>query len=153
MKRNQSVWLLLLLWAVAPYVRADVSLTTLVSFNGTNGQWPQAGLTLGNDGDFYGLTYSGGITNSADPSGMGTLFKVTPSGALTTLVYFNSNNGSGPNALTLGKDGNFYGTTGGGGSSNYGTVFKMTPNGTLTTLVSFNYVQWVGAAGCLDARQ
>ncbi len=36
-----------------------------------------------------------------------------------------------------GHDGNFYGTTSGGGSSGYGTVFRMTTNGTLTTLVSF----------------
>jgi uncharacterized repeat protein (TIGR03803 family) len=57
---------------------------------------------------------------------------------LTTLVSFNSINGSGPQSLTLGSDANFYGTTADGGSSGYGTVFKVTTNGTLTTLVSFN---------------
>jgi uncharacterized repeat protein (TIGR03803 family) len=66
------------------------------------------------------------------------VFKVTTNGTLTTLVSFNGTNGTASAALTLGNDGNFYGTTSKGGSSNGGTVFKMTTNGTLTTLVSFN---------------
>ena len=54
---------------------------------------------------------------------------------LQTLCSFNSTNGAIPYAaLTLGNDGNFYGTT----SGDYGTVFRMTTNGTLTTLVSFS---------------
>jgi uncharacterized repeat protein (TIGR03803 family) len=39
--------------------------------------------------------------------------------------------------LTLGPNGNFYGTTAGDGSSTYGNVFEMTPNGALTNLYSF----------------
>src|SRR5438128_4540945 len=35
-------------------------LTGLVSFNGTNGWQPEAGLVLGSDGDFYGTTAYGG---------------------------------------------------------------------------------------------
>ena len=114
-------------------------LTTLVSFNFTNGAFPLAALTLGNDGNFYGTTQCGGITNPSFPSGMGTVFKVTANGTLTTLVSFNFNNGANPYAaLTLGADGNFFGTTPNGGSSyNEGAVFKVTTNGTLTTLVSF----------------
>ena len=51
--------------------------------------------------------------------GMGTVFKVTTNGTLTTLVSFNHTNGANPHAaLTLGNDGNFYGTTAYGGSSN-----------------------------------
>ncbi len=41
-------------------------------------------------------------------------------------------------SLVQGSDGNFYGTTSGGGSSDLGTVFKVTTNGVWTTLVSFN---------------
>jgi uncharacterized repeat protein (TIGR03803 family) len=106
---------------------------TLVSFNYYNGAGPQASLTLGTDGNFYGTTYEGGS------SGVGTVFKMTTNGNLTTLVNFNSTNGEYPEAgLTLGTDGNFYGTTYQGGSGGYGTVFKMTTNGSLTTLVNFN---------------
>jgi uncharacterized repeat protein (TIGR03803 family) len=46
--------------------------------------------------------------------------------------------GSGPNALILGRDGNLYGTTAGGGTGGHGTIFKFTTNGVLTTLYSFN---------------
>ena len=48
-------------------------------------------------------------------------------------------NGRTPYAgLTLGPNGNFYGTTYYGGVNNDGTVFKVTTNGSLTTLVNFN---------------
>jgi len=116
------------------------TIKTLCSFNGTNGANPYAALTLGNDGNFYGTTYYGGITNSTYTNGMGTVFKVTTNGTLTTLVSFmNFANGVNPTAtLTLGTDGNFYGTTYYGGSGYDGTVFKVTTNGTLITLVSFN---------------
>jgi uncharacterized repeat protein (TIGR03803 family) len=121
------------------------NLTTLVSFAKTNGENPQAVLTLGNDGNFYSSTLQGGNTNLGLGNGVGTIFKVTPSGNLTTLISFNVTNGvSGLTILTLGNDGNFYGTTSEGGNTNLffgygdGTVFQMTTNGTLTTLISFN---------------
>jgi len=109
-------------------------LTTLVSFNNTNGQAPYAGLTLGIDGNFYGTTYSGGSAND------GTVFKMTTAGDLTPLASFTgvSLNGQNPTtALVQGTDGNFYGTTLSGGANNDGTVFRMTPAGTLTNLLSF----------------
>ncbi len=114
-------------------------LTTLVSFYGPNGYSPAAGLVQGSDGNFYGTTPYGGNLSVNARSGFGTVFKMTPAGALTALVWFNGNNGSYPCAgLVQGTNGNFYGTTAGGGAGGGGTMFKMTPAGVLTTLVSFN---------------
>jgi uncharacterized repeat protein (TIGR03803 family) len=118
------------------------TLTTLASFNGSNGADPQASLVQGLDGNFYGTTFAGGANDD------GTVFKITPGGTLTTLYNFCSKtgctDGSGPQAgLVLATDGNFYGTTELGGASTAcpsgcGTVFKVTPDGTLTTLHSFD---------------
>jgi uncharacterized repeat protein (TIGR03803 family) len=111
--------------------------TTLVSFGGANGVFCISGLVQGSDGNFYGTTAGGGAGCSATGAG-GTVFKMTPAGALTTLVYFNGANGISPQAaLVQGSDGNFYGTTTYGGPGSGGTVFKVTPDGVLTTLVAF----------------
>jgi uncharacterized repeat protein (TIGR03803 family) len=117
-------------------------LTTLHSFtsaryylggeSNADGAYPEACLTLGSDGTFYGTTHYGGS------SGYGTVFNVKTNGMLTSLANFNSTNGAYPNgSLTLGNNGNFYGTTYSGGTSNMGTVFQVTTNGGLTTLVNF----------------
>jgi uncharacterized repeat protein (TIGR03803 family) len=114
-------------------VTTNGTLTTLLGFNLTNGAGPDASLALGADGNFYGTTHAGGS------SGYGTVFKMMTNGILTTLVNFdNGTNGRSPYAgLTLGPDGNFYGTTSQAGSGGFGTVFKVTTNGALTTLTSF----------------
>lgn len=99
--------------------------TNLVSFNGTNGISPLAELTVGPDGQLYGTTQLGGSAAS-----LGTVFKVTTNGVLTTLFAFNDPANSVPQAgLLLASDGNFYGCSA-------GAVFKMTPAGALTPLVS-----------------
>ena len=53
------------------------ALTTLGSFNGTNGAEPYAGLVQGKDGDFYGTTYSGGARYSRTNAGFGTIFRLS----------------------------------------------------------------------------
>ena len=115
-------------------------LTTLVLFNGTNGQWPGAELVQGTDGNFYGTTQTGGQYHDSYGNGYGTVFKVTSGGELTSLFSFNATNGAGYSpwcSLSQGSDGNFYGTTRAGGSGQ-GTLFQMTPAGALTNLLSFN---------------
>jgi len=108
------------------------TLTTLHSFDSTDGEYPYAGLVQATSGNFHGTTSGGGA------NGYGTVFKITPGGTLTTLHSFDSADGAYPYAgLVQATNGNFYGTTSGGGANGYGTVFKITPEGTLTTLYSF----------------
>ena len=117
-------------------------LTTLYSFcsqtNCTDGSYPEAGLALGSDGLFYGVTRTGGANN------LGTVFSVTTSGALSTLYSFAGIDGSDPfGTLVQATDGDFYGTTMAGGpgyssqSSGSGTVFKISTTGALSTLYNF----------------
>lgn len=121
-------------WAATVFkMTTNGTLTTLVLFDGLNGNYPSARLIPGSDGNLYGTTSAGG------GSGFGTVFKMTTNGTLTTLVSFNNPDGGNPIAsLSSGNDGNLYGTTYNGGSNGGGTVFKVTTNGTLATLVSFN---------------
>jgi uncharacterized repeat protein (TIGR03803 family) len=117
-------------------------LTTLYSFcsqsDCTDGSNPYGGLIQATDGNLYGTTVNGGANTA------GTVFKITPSGKLTTLYSScsQSNCADGANpyaALVQATDGNLYGTTVNGGAIGFydGTVFKITPSGKLTTLHSF----------------
>jgi uncharacterized repeat protein (TIGR03803 family) len=111
------------------------TLTVLHSFDGTDGEKSLGALVQGTDGNFYGTTSFGG----GSAGFVGTVFKITPSGTLTTLHSFNGPDGSGASAgLIQATDGNFYGTTTGVGFNNLGTVFQITPSGALTTLHSFD---------------
>jgi uncharacterized repeat protein (TIGR03803 family) len=120
------------------------ALTTLYNFcslpNCADGEFPHT-LVRGTDGNFYGTTYAGGTNDNCTVEGSigcGTVFKITPQGTLTTLYSFDNTDGSYPQAgLVQGIDGNFYGTTSGGGADSGGTAFKITPAGMLTTLYSF----------------
>jgi len=125
------------------------TLSTVYSFimtPGANGFAPCDSLVQGSDGNFYGTTEFGGnlTINSGIGPRYGTVFKLTPTGTLTTLHSFSVADGSEPWAdLVQGRDGNFYGTTLEGGSSyskeyaGAGTVFIITASGSLTTLHSF----------------
>jgi uncharacterized repeat protein (TIGR03803 family) len=119
------------------------TLMTLYSFctqsGCTDGANPSAGLVQATNGDLFGTTSGGGA------NGNGTIFRITPTGSLTTLYSFCSQSGctdgAGPyGGLVQAANGDLYGTTQGGGSaasSSDGTVFKMTPGGALTTIYSF----------------
>ena len=118
-----------------------VFLATLVAFTRlqaidtiNTGKQPEAGLVQGDDipasGDIPAMQAFYGTTSGGGSAGKGTLFQVTDSGQLTTLVNFAGTadpaKGEAPvAALIRGSDGNFYGTTYGGGIPNLGTVFKV----------------------------
>lgn len=116
-------------------------LATLYSFcqeaGCPDGAIPSASLLLARNGNFYGLTRTGGQTHA------GTAFKLTAAGTLTTLHVFSEDEGEVPySALVQASDGNFYGTLSTGGPYSdkgfpYGTVFKMTPEGAESTVYNF----------------
>ncbi len=109
-------------------------LTDLYSFtDGNDGAFPIAGLVQGVDGDFYGVAEAGGT------NGVGTVFKITPEGVITTLYAFTGGaDGEYPvGGLVQARDGNLYGTTEAGGTYGFGTVFQISPTGFLNTLAQF----------------
>jgi len=114
--------------------------TNIHTFSGSDGGTPNGGLVQGGGGDFFGTT----LVRGGDLS-LGTTFKISPTGVLTTLYAFPSSGSQGGNpagGLVQGNDGNFYGVTSDGGGtdcsdvdgSGCGTVFKVTPSGIFTTL-------------------
>lgn len=88
---------------------------------------------LAKDGNFYGTTSAGGAY------GDGTVFRITSTGTKTVLYSFGASatDGVSPNALIQGSDGNFYGTTTGGGQFGSGSFFKVMSTGAETILYSF----------------
>jgi uncharacterized repeat protein (TIGR03803 family) len=129
--------------------------TTLVNFDGTDGSNPTtyAGpLVQGLDGNLYGSTIGGGPNQES-----GLIFNITPEGTLTTVYNFcaraNCTDGQSPGPPILASDGNFYGTTYGGGANTNdvicggtcGIVYKVSPQGVQTTLYSF-----CAQANCAD---
>ena len=92
-------------------------------------------MVLGTDGNFYGVTYSGGAW------GGGTFYKITSNGTFTVVYSFGeySNDPSSPvTPLVQARDDNFYGVTSFGGTNNDGTVFKLTQKGVFTTVYEFS---------------
>jgi uncharacterized repeat protein (TIGR03803 family) len=130
------------------------TLTTLYSFcpqSGCLDGYDSLGLIQGTDGNFYGVTAFGGTTAFCVPTACGTVFKITPKGAFSTIYSFCSQGGCADGGLPLAglvqaTNGSFFGTTstGGGGS---GGVFKITPSGTFTVMYNF-----CSQTNCVDGR-
>lgn len=122
--------------AVTPAL-AGPTLTTLASFNGTNGNAPQSGVTFDSNGNLFGTTQQGG------PSTVGTVFEIAKGSSLITNVA--SFTGSGSNGaiplsdVTFDSSGNLFGTTENNGTYSKGTLYKIAKgSNTITTVISFN---------------
>lgn len=116
----------------------------------------EAGLTIDKKGNLYGTTPDGG------EYGVGTVFKVTPSGEETVIYSFGGHAGDGesPSAgLIISDEGNLYGTTESGGWSHYyGTVFEITHAGAGEENVIYSFTGGTdGSQPCagliMDARR
>ncbi len=98
-----------------------------LTYHGSDGSSPWAGLVRDETGNVYGLTREGGI------HGGGIAFELTPgSDGWTEAVIYgfgeNPNDGNSPYfAPVFDKLGNLYGTTKSGGLQQWGTVFELSP--------------------------
>lgn len=137
---------------VSMTAHAQIAYQTIFDFDGTDGEGPSyMALIRATDGNFYGTTQMSDV-------GCGVVFGVTPSGFQKVLHTFCTQNDDGENpyaGLVQANDGNFYGSTFGGGtgtgcgSKGCGTLFRVTLSGTLTTLYNF----CVQGAPCTDGNQ
>ena len=130
-------------WGCVFKVSQFLPLTTvyLISTNGLDGAYPVAGLIVGSDGNAFMVPLIMAASNNA-----GTIFRLTPNGALTILHLFGTLTNAG--GFSLGwrqscrfsvpntPDGEPYGTFEFGGANNVGTIFKITITGVFTTLVA-----------------
>ncbi len=95
---------------------------------------PRAALLLAADGNYYGTAYQGGA------GGYGTVFRMTPAGAVSVVHSFGGTPGGGGyplSGLVQDESGALYGTTERGGHSNLGSVYRLTTSGQFTLLHSF----------------
>jgi uncharacterized repeat protein (TIGR03803 family) len=111
------VFVILVFACTGPMIAPAQTFTSLLSFNGQDGAFPQNTLVRGANGNFYGTTPYGG----AEGGGCGNVVELTAAGRSTTLFDFECTNGSQPySGVIRGRNGNFYGVTAFGGSNGIG---------------------------------
>ena len=119
--------------------------------NCADGQYPLLGPVLASDEHLYGVASVGG-SYAGSIYGSGTFYKLTLGGEFTLLYTFcptsPCTDGSGPNGIILGSDGNFYGATAAGGAFSGGTIFRISSTGKLTVLHSF-----CSLSNCKDGKE
>lgn len=123
---------LALVWALGTTMCAQ-TYRVMTYFNGTTSAPPPPGVIAQSRSGYLVTT-----SDDEESSSVGEAFRVTTSGALTTLHLFSAAEPNRPfSGLILGRDGLFYGTTYYGGASNTGSIFTMTADGAVTTLHVF----------------
>ncbi len=142
MSKLCTTWLFAIVIVVGTVLGTSAqTFTTLVNFDFANGASPYLmSLVQAADGNYYGTTQYGG-NRSGGGYGNGEIFGVSAQGKLRTLPFSLSEGGEPVAGLTIGTDGNSYGTT-------LGTIFKLSPSGIVTTLYDF-----CSQPGCGDGRQ
>lgn len=119
-------------------ITTNGTFTCLHSFTGgADGADPGPGLVVGKGGELYGTTVSGGAAN------VGTVFKITTNGVLTTVYSFRNVHGSYPYPPVVeGPDGTIYGENG-------NELYQISTNGVFTVLLYFNGLDGSDAEGGL----
>jgi len=107
--------------------------TVLHSFEGSDGAFPLAGLTLAGDGNFYGTTFYGGN------SGAGVLYRMNSGGTFTVLHEFQRGaDGGYPYGPPIeASDGNLYGVTS-GDNTEAPTLYEYTRSGQYSIVYTFD---------------
>jgi uncharacterized repeat protein (TIGR03803 family) len=128
------------------------TITTIASFNGTNGSYPYAGLVADAAGNLYGTTM--GSKNRGYASTVWEL--ASGSSEITVLATFSYKMSLAEQLATtsdglLATDaaGNIFGTTRLGGTKNGGTLFEISTDHSVTTLVNFTGTTGYNPAGTL----
>lgn len=139
-KKFQIVAGFVAIWLLAPLAGQSLPLTTIYSFNGSDGSSPEHELLQDTNGFLYGTTRKGGLYSQ------GTVFKISTNGGFSGLFSFtNGADGYGPGpGLALASNGFFYGTANGG---NYypaygldaGVIYRINSNGVFTNLHSLTF--------------
>src|SRR5262249_2362839 len=115
---------------------AAPTLSTVATFNGTNGKYPRAAMTFDAAGNLYGISIQGG-TNSN-----GVIFKIASgSNTITPLASFGGGSaGTFPvGGIVFDSAGNLFGTASSGGANSDGTIIKLASGASsITTVASFN---------------
>jgi uncharacterized repeat protein (TIGR03803 family) len=116
-------------------LKGTTTIKSLGSFNGTNGQAPQAGVTFDTAGNLFGTTAIGGT------SGNGTVFEIASgSTTLKAIFSFTGNQGSGSeSAVAVDNSGNLFGTLLDDGTFSKGAIYEIASgSSTVTPIADFN---------------
>ncbi len=111
-------------------ITTNGALTTFYSFTGgVAGSEPMDPMIFASDGNFYGTAFGG-------QNNLGMVYRMTPLGAVSTVVSFTQDEGSSTAGLIQGTDGNLYVRTARYDLSHPGAVLRVTLNGVKTKLAS-----------------
>ncbi len=124
------IFMIVFLTVTAQQVQAQTFTVIHTFTGGTDGFFPDAGVTLVGH-TLFGTAFGGGA------AGQGTVYKMRSTNGNWTFAPLHAFGGSGDGAqpvapVVIGRNGSLYGTTqvGGSGPHGYGTVFSLTPSPT-----------------------
>ena len=132
----------------------DVDPHPMPSLNGT------ATIVAASNGTIYGV---GGAVEEAGANESYVIFEASAAEPPTTIYTFSAatydgnsglfvnDDGDNPNGLTLGSDGNLYGSTQEGGATGEGVIFQVTTGGGFTVLYTFPSGSYTSGVGTFTA--
>ena len=136
-KRTAAVTLTFLVLFLAGVVVPAQAQTPTVLYNFLNGAsdgaFPAGNIVQGRDGFMYGV--AAGSARGAN--GTGVVYKISPAGVEKVFFNFPSKFVGCNSGLTLGTDGNFYGTCADNTSTNESSLYRLTPAAVFTDLHDF----------------